>query len=286
VELYKKGVGDSYTFVISGYTDSQGQYLFTGLINGVYKVDFNKATTTATPYFTIKGNDIDPTKNSGVEYMGNQSGVVFNVDPTAESAKYVNAGILGYNPNSTSNGLKVSLNTTATTLTITTAGQNPTQQLTTIILPTFFDAIKDPTTPIRWTSNNPSVVSVVGTQTGATLEGISHGTGIITLTIKDTYGNIAQAYVDVTVQNKIPLTCSIDYLPSSATNQNVVATLTGCNKPITVTNNGANTQYTFSTNGDVTFTFQDTYGNTGAKKAEVTWIDKTAPSGILSYSTT
>jgi hypothetical protein len=286
VSLYKKGVGDSYTFIISGSTDSQGQYFFTGLSNGTYKVDFNKATTTTAPFFTIKGTHTDPSKNSQAEYLGSQSGAVININPTTEQAKYANAGILVYNATDTTNGLKAQLNKTAATLTITAAGQTPTQQLTTTILPTFFNAIKDPTTPVQRTSNHPSIVSVVGTQTGATIEGKSHGTGKITFTIKDVYGNTAQAYVDVTVENKIPLSCNITYLPPSATNQNVVATLTGCNKAITVTNNGGNTQYTFSTNGEFTFTFADAYGNTGTKKAEVNRIDKTTPSGTLSYSTT
>jgi hypothetical protein len=113
---------------------------------------------------------------------------------------------------------------------------NPTQQLTTTVLPNFFNQIKDPTTPFQWTTSNPTVVSVTGTQTGATLQGKSHGTGIITFIIKDVYGNTVQAAVNVTVQNKIPLSCNITYQPNTATNQNVITTLTGCNKPITVTN--------------------------------------------------
>jgi hypothetical protein len=100
------------------------------------------------------------------------------------------------------------------------------------------------------------------------------------------YGNIAQASVNITVLNRIPVVCMINYTPATFTNQNVVATLAGCNKPITVTNNGGSLQYPFSTNGDFTFEFMDSYGNTGAKKAEVNWIDKTVPNGVLSYSTT
>jgi hypothetical protein len=246
VALYKKGVGESYTFITSGTTDSNGNYLFTGLSNGTYKADFHQALTTATPYFTIKGTDANPAKNSQVEPTGTYSGSVLNIDPTTQQAKYTNAGILVYNPTDTTNGLKIQLNKSATTLTITTAGQYPTEKLTTTLLPLFFNQIKDPTTPIQRTSNNPSVVSVIGTQTGATLEGKSHGTGTVTVTIKDRYGNTAQAQIIVTVQNKIPLSCSITYQPSTATNQNVLATLTGCNKSITVTNNGGSTTYTFT----------------------------------------
>jgi hypothetical protein len=283
VALYKKGVGESYTFITSGTTDNAGMYLFTGLSNGIYKTDFNQAITPSTPYFTIKGTHTDPSKNSQVEPTGNQSGAVVNIAPTTEQAKYANAGVLAYNPTDTTNGLKIQLNKTATTLTINTAGTTPTEQLTTTILPTFFNTIKDPTTPIQRTSNNVNVVSVT---TNGLLEGKSHGTGTVTVTIKDMYGNTAQASIDVTVQNKIPLTCDITYQPNGATNQDVVATLTGCNKPITVTNNGGSTTYTFTSNGNFTFEFKDTYGNTGSKKAEVNRIDKTKPVGTITYSTT
>jgi hypothetical protein len=247
-------------------------------------VDFNQATTSATPYFTLKGNDSDPGKNSRVEYVGTSQGVVFNIDPTTENAKYVNAGILAYTPSDPTNGLKAQLNKTVTTLTITTAGTNPTEQLTTTVLPTFFNQIKDPATPIQRTSSNPAVVSVIGTQTGATLEGKTHGTGTITFTIKDVYGNTAQATVTVTVQNKIALSCTTTYSPNTNTNQNVIATLTGCNKSITVTNNGGNTNYTFTNTGSFTFTYQDSYGNTGSTTANVNWIDKSPVTGSITYS--
>jgi hypothetical protein len=70
VTLYKKGVGETYTFIASGQTAGDGSYLFTGLSNGTYRVDFSQAATSATPYFTIKGNNADPSKNSRAEYTG------------------------------------------------------------------------------------------------------------------------------------------------------------------------------------------------------------------------
>jgi Flp pilus assembly protein TadG len=53
-----------------------------------------------------------------------------------------------------------------------------------------------------------------------------------------------------------------------------------------VTNNGGSTNYTFTGNGSFTFEFVDSYGNTGSETANVTWIDKTAPSCSVTYSTT
>jgi hypothetical protein len=73
------------------------------------------------------------------------------------------------------------------------------------------------------------------------------------------------------------LNCNVGYLPASATNQNVTATLTGCNKTPTVTNNNGSFATTFTGNGSFTFQFRDAYGNTGTKTVSVNWIDKTAP---------
>jgi hypothetical protein len=213
-------------------TSNTGSYQFVNLGNGKYKVDFN-GVTTGNEYFTIKGNDADPTKNSKVEYVGTDTGLVLNVDPTTASSKTINAGVLMYDPSDTTTGLKVTLDKTSAELIITTAGINPTEQLTRTISPSYFDQIKDPTNAIQWTTTNGTGVGVTNGQ----IEGKSHGTGTIKVTIKDVYGNIAEDTVQVTVLNRIPLSCTINYNPSGNTNQNVTATLTGCNKAVTVTNN-------------------------------------------------
>jgi hypothetical protein len=166
-------------------TDATGKYDFLDLANGDYKVDFNQVKT-STQYFTIKGNSADLTKNSTVEYLGVNSGTVISINPTTATSKTVNAGVLDYTPSSQ---LNVSLNKTGTTLTITTAGSNPTEQLVATILPTFFDAIKHPTNAITRTTNSTNVVT---TTSDGLLEGKAHGTGIITVTIRDVYGNTAQ----------------------------------------------------------------------------------------------
>jgi hypothetical protein len=212
-------------------TSSTGSYQFVNLGNGKYKVDFN-GVKQGNEYFTVKGNDADPTKNSKVEYVGANTGLVLNVDPTTASSKTINAGVLTYNPADTTNGLKVALNKTLTELTITTAGINPTEQLTTTISPSYFDQIKAPTNAIQWTTTNGAVIGVTNGQ----IEGKSHGTGTIKVSIKDVYGNTAEDTIQVTVLNRIPLSCTISYNRGSNTNQNVTATLTGCNKQVTVTN--------------------------------------------------
>ncbi|MDR3168947.1 MAG: Ig-like domain-containing protein [Candidatus Peribacteria bacterium] len=140
----------------------------------------------------------------------------------------MNAGVLAYTPSSQ---LSVILNKTGITLLIISTGSNPTEQLLATLLPSFFNTIQAPTSGIVRTSSNTSIVSV---DTNGLLEGKSHGTATITVTIRDIYGNTAQTTANVTVQNKISLSCELTYQPPVATNQNVTATLTGCNKPITV----------------------------------------------------
>ena len=70
------------------------------------------------------------------------------------------------------------------------------------------------------------------------------------------------------------MSCAISYDIEGNTNQDVVASLTGCNKSVTVTNNGGLTEYTFTGNGNFIFEYEDAYGNTGSTLATVSWIDK------------
>jgi len=66
------------------------------------------------------------------------------------------------------------------------------------------------------------------------------------------------------------------YSADTRVNTGVMATLTGCSKPVTVTNNSG-MDYLFADNGDFTFYFIDSYGNTGSTEATVNIIDKIAP---------
>lgn len=74
-------------------------------------------------------------------------------------------------------------------------------------------------------------------------------------------------------------TATFTYLPSAATNQDVVVTLVP-SEAVTVTNNGGALTRTFTGNGSFEFQFTDAAGNTGTATAEVTWIDKLSPQVI------
>ena len=81
--------------------------------------------------------------------------------------------------------------------------------------------------------------------------------------------------------DKEEISCVIEYSTEDATNEDVLATLTGCNKDIlTVTNNSGSNTYLFTGNGEFTFEFEDNYGNSGELEARVSWIDKVAPYAV------
>lgn len=76
--------------------------------------------------------------------------------------------------------------------------------------------------------------------------------------------------------NTVPLTASLIYSTTGATDEDVIVIITGFNKPVTIsslTNTGATNQdndtYIFTENGDFTFTYYDIYGNTGSMTAIV-----------------
>ena len=85
--------------------------------------------------------------------------------------------------------------------------------------------------------------------------------------------------------SEIP-TAEISYNITNKTNKDVIAELVDENRPITVTNNGGSKKHTFTENGEFTFEFVDANGNKGSTTAKVDWIDKTAPTADVTYSTT
>ena len=76
----------------------------------------------------------------------------------------------------------------------------------------------------------------------------------------------------------------ISYSTRDVTNEDVVATLTS-SEEVTITNNNGSDKYTFTENGEFTFEFVDAAGNEGTATANVTWINRNAPVGTITYST-
>ena len=84
-----------------------------------------------------------------------------------------------------------------------------------------------------------------------------------------TTGEIRSQYIQLG-DHSLP-TANVSYNPGSgsATSGNVIATLTGYSKPITITNNSGSNQYTFTGNGSFTFTYVDDLWQTWATIARV-----------------
>ncbi len=88
----------------------------------------------------------------------------------------------------------------------------------------------------------------------------------------------------------------ISYDITNITNKNVTATINpyminteGEKLDVTITNNNANKTYTFENNGDFTFKYKDSSDTDDVDiiehSAKVDWIDKTAPTAKITYST-
>ncbi|MGE5403746.1 MAG: hypothetical protein ACM3PP_02295, partial [Candidatus Saccharibacteria bacterium] len=132
---------------------------------------------------------------------------------------------------------------------------------------------------------NPSEPITV-TNNGGSTQCTFAQNGTFTFEFVDATGNTGTATATVTWIDKVPPAAELSYSTSSPTNQPVKVSLVNLSEPITVTNNGGSTEYTFNDNGSFTFEFVDTAGNTGTATANVAWIDKTAPTAQISYSTT
>ncbi|MEF2176026.1 MAG: hypothetical protein V3575_06120 [Candidatus Absconditabacteria bacterium] len=154
-----------------------------------------------------------------------------------------------------------------------------------------------PSANINYTETNPTNQSLYAILTGysenlnITNNGGSNtyfftGNGSFTFEFEDEAGNIGTSIATVDWIDKTKPTASIDYNPSTPTNQNVIATLTGISESITITNNGGSGQYLFTDNGIFTFNFEDAVGNTGATSATVDFIDRINPTADIHYSYT
>ena len=110
------------------------------------------------------------------------------------------------------------------------------------------------------------------------------GQGTYKIIVTDTAGN----ETTVTFTMVAPAQTVITYSTETATNQNVVATLTFTNRDnVTINNNNGKNKYTFTQNGSFTLEYTDEYGKSGTATFTVNWIDKEKPviSGITNNET-
>ncbi len=104
----------------------------------------------------------------------------------------------------------------------------------------------------------------------------------------DEAGNVGYATAVVANIDKEKPTATVEYskLGPAPTNKDVIVTLKNASERIYVTNNEQKTSYTFTTNGQFAFQIVDDAGNTAVIEAKVDYIDKVAPVGTVTYSTT
>ncbi len=117
--------------------------------------------------------------------------------------------------------------------------------------------------------------------------------GEFTFEIKDSAGNITEETVTVDFIDKdVPVPTVTYYVNgrvydvNTPTNQNVTAEISFDNEgsPVSIVNNDGMFDYEFLSNGNFTFIFKDEAGNTGEATAQVSKIDKIAPTGYVTYS--
>lgn len=112
------------------------------------------------------------------------------------------------------------------------------------------------------------------------------GTYTVTYTATDHAGNETTVEREVVVQDTTAPTATVSYSTTQPTSGDVIATITP-SEPVTVTNteNGS-LSYAFTENGSFTFEFEDEAGNKGSITATVSNIDKSLPTGTISYDIT
>jgi len=156
---------------------------------------------------------------------------------------------------------------------------------------------KAPTAEIKYSTtiqtNNNVTVTLVNPSESITITNnngkntyVFKENGTFIFEFVDRVGNKGTATAVVNNINKVAPTAKVTYSTTSPTNQNVVATLTGISKDITITNNNGKNVYTFTKNGSFTFEFVDKAGNKGTVTAVVNNIDRIAPTAKVTYSTT
>ncbi|CAG7643887.1 Ig-like domain repeat protein [Paenibacillus allorhizosphaerae] len=112
--------------------------------------------------------------------------------------------------------------------------------------------------------------------------------GSFTFKLRDAAGNEGELTATVDFIDKTPPHPVVTYSENGWTARDVVASVAFDNEPgtVTLTNNNGSNRYTFSQNGEFTFTFRDAAGNTGQATVRVDTIDRDAPTGKLTYSST
>ncbi len=130
---------------------------------------------------------------------------------------------------------------------------------------------------VVWSSDNTNVATV----NNGVVTAVGEGSANITVTTVD--GNKTAVCKITVVDEQEDVISTISYDITDSTNKNVTATITFNRNDVTITNNDGSNQYVFETNGEFTFEYVDSEGNTGTNTARVNWIDKEEPVLEIEY---
>ena len=134
---------------------------------------------------------------------------------------------------------------------------------------------------------NPSEDITITNTTDGSNTVVFNENGNFTFEFVDKVGNKGSATAEVNWIDKVAPTADIQYDITTPINGQVKATLVNASEDIIITNlPQGQDYYIFDQNDSFTFEFVDRAGNTGTAIANVTWIDKDAPSVYVEYSTT
>ncbi|MGL4382986.1 MAG: SdrD B-like domain-containing protein, partial [Bacilli bacterium] len=293
VNLYKKDAESNYVFVKQVKSDNTGTYTFDELDSGNYKVEFIKDD--ATEEFTLDNRSTNEVIDSDVHYNGDNKGLVLNVDPTLESSRYVNAGIVKYNIND------VVLTAQHNDVVMLASNAQKTNNFnTSVTISPNFDLVADPNNGIVWSVNDTSIVTATSGAKESTLTAgattLASRQAVVTVTINDIFGGSKAITFNVTVNpNNIPTIIANDvtieaatvvneaYLNSLATtsdNEDGDAAFKITNNVSSVTTdiklNSSNKAMTLG-KGTIVYTFKDSNDNTTSKTINYEVVDTTAP---------
>ncbi|MDE6284246.1 MAG: discoidin domain-containing protein, partial [Bacilli bacterium] len=132
---------------------------------------------------------------------------------------------------------------------------------------------------------NPSTEIIVTNNDGKDYYEFTEN-GTFTFEFEDKHGRKNTITAVVSNIDKTAPTATIKYDIPTLTNQNVTASLENISKPVSILNEDGLSSHVFTENGTYIFEIQDGLGNTNKIEAKVDWIDKTAPTAEIEYSTT
>ncbi|MGL5041618.1 MAG: SdrD B-like domain-containing protein [Culicoidibacterales bacterium] len=210
ITLYKK-VDNTYQKQTTTKSQEDGSYKFSGLTNGLYRVDFNSAKINNKEEFTLKGRGGNPNLDSDVNFLGVDKGLVSEIDPTAATAKEITAGLIAYDAatefTNTASAKEVNL-------LASNAQKTSSTTVSTAISPKKFEQIQATNNPITWNIADQNIASVSSTGNQATIiAGQTKGrneTTSIEVIATDMYTNQAKETIKVNIlSNDIPVATNL-----------------------------------------------------------------------------